>query len=199
MKIESERINKTAILTLNGRLDTANAPLLERKLKQHEAIKEMVLDFEGVDYISSMGLRVLLAAKKALKAEDVKLTIKNMRDSVREVFEMTGFLSLMVQEEKFVVIRKDNPDGSITLSFNGEMKAENVPVVSDELSKIKKQNQDKAVMVILDMEKLSCISSSAVKVFKQAVTDTAWDKKNFSVRNVSYDVQNVLDSEGFNL
>ena len=99
MDIEQERIGKSSVvLTLNGRLDTVNAPLLESRIKEQEDITELTLDFKGVTYISSMGLRVLLAAKKAMKTEGVKLTINNMQDSVREIFEITGFLNLMAQE-----------------------------------------------------------------------------------------------------
>ena len=101
MDIGQERVGKsTVVLTLNGRLDTVNAPLLGSKIKEQEDITELELDFKGVDYISSMGLRVLLQAKKAMKAEGASLIIKNLQDSVREVFEMTGFLNLMTREEK---------------------------------------------------------------------------------------------------
>jgi anti-anti-sigma factor len=96
MDIKQERIDKsTVVLTLNGRLDTVNTPLLESKLKEQEGITELILDFKGVDYISSMCLRVLLHAKRTMKAEGISLNIENMRDSVREIFEMTGFLKLM--------------------------------------------------------------------------------------------------------
>jgi len=99
MNIEQERIGKSTVtLTLHGRLDTVNAPQLESKIKEQEDITELTLDFKGVEYISSMGLRVLLQAKKTLKASGVRLTIINMQDSVREIFEMTGFLNLMAKE-----------------------------------------------------------------------------------------------------
>jgi anti-anti-sigma factor len=99
MDIGQERVGKsTVVLTLNGRLDTVNAPLLESKIKEQEDITELTLDFKGVNYISSMGLRVLLQVKKAMKAEGGKFSIINMQDSVREIFEMTGFLNLMGQE-----------------------------------------------------------------------------------------------------
>jgi len=101
MNIKQEMTGKTtAVLTLNGRLDTVNAPLLESRIKEMENITELTLDFKGVNYISSMGLRVLLQAKKTLKAGGGRMSIINMRDSVREIFEMTGFLNLMEQEEK---------------------------------------------------------------------------------------------------
>ena len=100
MDIEQERAGKSVALALNGRLDTVNAPRLESKIKELEDITELTLDFKEVSYISSMGLRVLLQAKKTMKSNGVKLTIINMRDSVREIFEITGFLNLMAQEEK---------------------------------------------------------------------------------------------------
>jgi anti-sigma B factor antagonist len=197
MNIEQNRVEKSkVVLTLNGRLDTANAPLLERKLKQWgDDITDIVLDFKGLDYISSIGLRVLLQAKKTTKAEGRSLTIINMCDSVREVFEMTGFLNLMVQEEKFVVIRKDEPEG-IALSFNGEMKTENVPAVSKALSEIKFQHTSQPATVILDMGSLSCISSNAVKSLCQAITDTAWNERKLVMRNASPEVQLAFDNEG---
>jgi len=99
MNIEQERIDESTVaLTLFGRLDTINAPQLESKIKEQENITKLTLDFKGVDYISSMGLRVLLQAKKTMKADGIRLTIINMQDSVREIFEMTGFLNLMTQE-----------------------------------------------------------------------------------------------------
>jgi len=100
MEIKQERIGDSkAVLTLNGRLDTVNAPLLESKIKEQEKITELELDFKGLNYISSVGLRILLHAKKDLKARGVRLTIRNMTDSVREIFEMTGFLNLMTRED----------------------------------------------------------------------------------------------------
>jgi anti-anti-sigma factor len=100
MDIGQERVGKsTVVLTLNGRLDTVNAPLLGSKIEEQKDITELELDFKDVTYISSMGLRVLLQAKKTMKAEGVRMSIKNMRDSVREIFEMTGFLNLMMKEE----------------------------------------------------------------------------------------------------
>jgi anti-anti-sigma factor len=100
MNIEQKRIGKSTLeLTLYGRLDAANASLLGDKLKRQEGITEFILDFKGVDYISSLCLRVLLHEKKTMQADGISLIIKNMRDSVREIFEMTGFLKLIEREE----------------------------------------------------------------------------------------------------
>jgi len=195
MTIEHEMTGKsTVLLSLNGRLDTANAPLLERKLKQWgKEITEVVLDFAELEYISSMGLRVLLQAKKTFKTEDRKLTIKNMGDSIREVFEMTGFLNLMVEEEKFVVIRKKEND-AIVLSLNGQMEAENVEMVAKELLAIKQAHyaRGEPATVILDMEHLAFISAHACKLLRHAVDDNNWRGRHLCARNVSIDMGSVL-------
>jgi len=195
MTIEHEMSGKsTVILTLNGRLDTATAPMLERKIKQWgKEITEVALDFAALEYISSMGLRVLLQAKKTFKAEGRKLTIKNMGDPIREVFEMTGFLNLMVDEEKFVVIRKKEPD-AVALLLNGQMEAENVDMVAKELIAIKQAHYAKGepATIILDMEHLSHISAHACKLLRHAVDDTAWKGRHLCARNVSVDMGSAL-------
>ena len=214
MTIEQEKVDmSTALLTLSGRLDTASAPVLERKIKQWgDDITELVLDFADLDYISSMGLRVLLVAKKALKADDRKLTIINMTEPVREVFVMTGFLNLMVQEEKFVVIRRDDPD-AIHLLMNGQMELENIPMVSKELFAIRKEKKStpaareaevseggdgasKTVTVILDMERLTDFAPVTIKHLSQAINDTAWDGRILRIRGAMPKIQALLQGEG---
>ncbi|MCL2066116.1 MAG: STAS domain-containing protein [Treponema sp.] len=97
MTIKTEQNGKTGVIFfLSGRLDTANSPLLERKLKQWGDKKnEITLDFLDLGYISSMGLRVLLHAHKTFMEKNKKMIIKNMNESIREVFEMTGFIKLL--------------------------------------------------------------------------------------------------------
>ena len=204
MTIESSKIDKTiAMLTLSGRLDTANAPMLERKINQWgNEINELVLDFADLEYISSMGLRLLLQTHKSMKEKNKRLMIKNMRDSVREVFEMTGFLKLMVQEEKFVVIRK-NEDGCIVLSFNGEMKPENVSMVKNELLEIKEHESvipsDEKVKIILDMGKLTFASVQALKGLNSAISETAWKDRELHIRNVAENLHDDFIKEGLTI
>jgi anti-sigma B factor antagonist len=212
MTIEHNRINKTTVvLTLTGRLDTASSPLLEQKIKQWgEDIKELILDFSGLSYISSMGLRVLLHSKKEMELESRKLTIKNMGASVRDVFEMTGFLQLMVEEEKFIIIRRNDtaadgspvprasPQAAVVLLLNGQMKSENVPMLSKELSKIKVENtlNKDPVTVILDMEKLTHISPGATNLLKQTIAETDWKFRVIRARNVPEDIQIEMGKHG---
>lgn len=199
MTIEQTKAGKsTAVLTLSGRLDTASAPQLERKIKQWgEETTELILDFADLAYISSMGLRVLLQAKKTFKLEGRRLIIKNMNDTIREVFEMTGFLNLMVQEEKFIVIRKQEQD-AIVLFMNGEIELANIPMVSKELLEIREGGikDAKPVAIIMDMEKLTDFAPAAIKHLSQAIADTAWEGRTIKVRGALPKIQTMLRGEG---
>lgn len=89
---------ETLTFTLEGRLDTTTSPQLEAELKQSVGgMKELIFDFSGVEYISSAGLRVLLAAQKVMNRQgSMKLT--GVNDNVLEVFEITGFIDILTLE-----------------------------------------------------------------------------------------------------
>ena len=80
---------------LVGRLDTVTAPQLESELKESiKDVVELVFDFESLDYVSSAGLRVLLSAQKIMNKQG-SMVIKNVNESVMEVFDVTGFVDLL--------------------------------------------------------------------------------------------------------
>lgn len=80
---------------LVGRLDTITAPELERELQEIlPDVKELVLDFEGLEYISSAGLRVLLSAQKIM-AKQGEMRITHVNETVMEIFEVTGFSDIL--------------------------------------------------------------------------------------------------------
>lgn len=88
------------MLTLNvsGRLDTNTAPLLDAEIKEIGVeTKKLVLDFAGLEYISSAGLRTVLIAQKKMNKQGVML-VKNVNESVMEVFQITGFSDILVIE-----------------------------------------------------------------------------------------------------
>lgn len=85
-------------LALEGRLDTTTAPMLEAEFKNSlDGAEELTLDFAKLEYISSAGLRVLLAAQKAMNKQG-KMVIKNVNSDVMEVFEITGFTDILTIE-----------------------------------------------------------------------------------------------------
>ena len=81
---------------LVGRLDTSTSALLDSRLKEENITENIVvLDFSELEYISSAGLRVLLALKKNLEGQGKHLEIHNINDIVREVFNVTGFINIL--------------------------------------------------------------------------------------------------------
>ena len=87
--------NKLTV-ALDGRIDTLTAPQLESELKPLlNGITELVLDFAQVAYISSAGLRVLLATQKSMRTAGGSLMITNAVPAVREVFDITGFSDIL--------------------------------------------------------------------------------------------------------
>ena len=82
-------------LLLEGRLDTTTSPMLEAELKESmEGITELIFNFEKLDYISSAGLRILLAAQKIMNKQG-SMVVKNVNNVISEVFEVTGFSDIL--------------------------------------------------------------------------------------------------------
>jgi anti-sigma B factor antagonist len=199
MTITSERINQSVVvMCLSGRLDTSTAPQLERKLKHWgEETPEVVLDFMDLTYISSMGLRVLLQAQKIMTAQSRKLVIRNMNESIREVFEMTGFINLMVQEEHFVVSRKEE-GGAVVFSLIGQMDSNNVPTLAEGLEALQAANREieGAVTAILDLGQLSLVTSPAAKLLRETIAHSDWPQRKLFIRNVPEKVREIFTAEG---
>ena len=89
----------TLTLTLTGRLDTTTAPQLEKALQENlDNIHSLTLDFAGVEYISSAGLRVLLSAQKKMNAAAGTMKVTHVNEMVMEVFDITGFADILTIE-----------------------------------------------------------------------------------------------------
>ena len=85
-------------IKLSGRLDTSTSPQLEEELNKNLGnITEIVLDFEKLEYISSAGLRVLLATQKTMNKQG-KMVIRNVGADIMEVFDITGFCDILTIE-----------------------------------------------------------------------------------------------------
>ena len=85
-------------LALEGRLDTTTAPQLEAELRNSmNGITILNMDFEKLEYLSSAGLRVLLAAQKTMNKQG-KMVIRHVNETIREVFEVTGFTGILTIE-----------------------------------------------------------------------------------------------------
>ena len=85
-------------LALEGRLDTTTAPQLETELKgSMDGVTELNMNFEKLEYLSSAGLRVILTAQKTMNKHG-KMVIRHVNETIREVFEVTGFIDILTIE-----------------------------------------------------------------------------------------------------
>ena len=98
MDIEKAAVGTTLTVKVEGRLDTATSPKLEEELKGNvDGVADLVFDFEQLEYISSAGLRVLLSMQKIMNRQG-KMRIKNVNETVMEIFEITGFSDILTIE-----------------------------------------------------------------------------------------------------
>ena len=99
MTIIKNRDGNAVNLALEGRLDTTTAPQLEEALKENmDGVETLTLDMEKLEYVSSAGLRVLLAAQKRMNAVKGTMVLRNVCDDIKEVFEITGFCDILTIE-----------------------------------------------------------------------------------------------------
>ena len=96
MQINKNFTGATLTLKIEGRIDTTTAPALEAELKHSVTsdVQNLIIDFAKVEYISSAGLRVLLAAQKVMKKQGT-MTVQHVNDVIMEVFEVTGFSDIL--------------------------------------------------------------------------------------------------------
>lgn len=98
MTIEKTLNGNELTVNLTGRLDTTTAPQLETELKQNIAgLEKLVLDFAALEYLSSAGLRVLLAAQNAMNKQGAMM-LRNVNDTIQDIFEVTGFSEILTIE-----------------------------------------------------------------------------------------------------
>jgi anti-sigma B factor antagonist/stage II sporulation protein AA (anti-sigma F factor antagonist) len=92
LQIHVDEVDRKVILRIEGRVDAASASVLEKRLQQliDEHRRVLLLDFSRVDYLSSAGMRVLLAATKKLKAQKGQILLFSLDQEVFEIVRMAG-------------------------------------------------------------------------------------------------------------
>ena len=92
MEINKKLENGTLTINLVGRLDAVTSIELDKELKTSlDGVKELIFDLIQLDYIASAGLRILLKYQKFMDKNGNEMKIKNVKDEVKEVLDMTGF------------------------------------------------------------------------------------------------------------
>lgn len=93
LHISVEEIDQKIVLRLDGRIDAATSPALEKKIQAliDENRVKLLLDFTDIDYLSSAGMRVLLAALKKVKAKHGLFALFSLSEDVNEIIRLAGF------------------------------------------------------------------------------------------------------------
>ena len=100
MNIKKKKDGNTLTVIISGRIDTATAPEADATISESlDDVQSLILDFTGVDYISSAGLRMLLALQKKMMARD-GMKLIGVNDDVNDVFEVTGFDEILTYEKR---------------------------------------------------------------------------------------------------
>lgn len=100
MKTNIEQLEDKYLVTLEGELDTAAAAEVEKTLQPLYVAngKDVVIDCEGLEYIASSGLRILISILKGAKSGGSKVVLKNMNEDIKSVFNLTGFINIFEVE-----------------------------------------------------------------------------------------------------
>ena len=92
MNIIKNYNEKELTIIVKDRIDTISAPDFENEINDELGkFDSLIIDFTDLEYISSAGLRVLIATQKKLEPENIQMTIKNVNDTISEIFRMSGF------------------------------------------------------------------------------------------------------------
>lgn len=92
MDIIKKYNEKELTIEVKDRIDTVTAPDFENEiLDEMGKFDSLIIDFTNLEYISSAGLRVLIATQKKLKPENIPMTLINVNDTINEIFRMSGF------------------------------------------------------------------------------------------------------------
>ncbi len=98
MEIIKKQDADALTISIEGRLDTMTAPAFENEIKSSlDGIASLILDFEKLEYVSSAGLRVILAAQKVMNKQG-EMKIHNVNEEIMDVFEITGFTDILTIE-----------------------------------------------------------------------------------------------------
>ena len=98
MTVTKTMEEKVLNVKVEGRLDTATAPALEEELAEvMDEAEELVFDLEGLEYMSSAGLRILLATQKKMSQKG-GMKVINVNDVIKDIFDITGFSGILTIE-----------------------------------------------------------------------------------------------------
>ena len=94
-----EKNGTTLTVKPEGRLDTATSPALQKELQQYmDGVRDILMDFEKVEYISSGGLRLLLATQQQMEDRGGSMRLIHVNALVLDIFDLVGFMDVVTVE-----------------------------------------------------------------------------------------------------
>ncbi len=88
-------------VSLEGKITSKTAPELESEIERMpQDVKTLILDFEGLEYLTSAGLRVLLAAQQKMEEAGSVMKLRNINNAIMNIFNSTGFIDVLTIEEE---------------------------------------------------------------------------------------------------
>lgn len=99
MEIRKEMEAGRLLIQIQGRIDTTTAPILEGELKHSvtNEVQELIFDFGSVEYMSSAGIRVIMAADKVMSRQG-EMKLIHVNDEIMDMLDMTGLTDLLTIE-----------------------------------------------------------------------------------------------------
>ena len=124
MNIQQSTHDSVTILAPTGRIDTTTSRPLEEGIRRvvDDGARDLVIDFGNVDYISSAGLRVFLVLAKRLRDLQGRLVLCGMREPVRQVFHLAGFMPLFRVEASLdgMMLPFSKPSRHMAMNWSAE-------------------------------------------------------------------------------
>ncbi|GMO56258.1 MAG: hypothetical protein Ta2G_16110 [Termitinemataceae bacterium] len=152
-----------ANFTISGSLDADTSPRLTANLENLSGmINEIVFDFTGLEYMSSMGLRAILSAYKIMKAprRGGTFRVKNIPPNIKEVFELSGFMGAFQRDEKLVILEKMVLASEAEYALLGELDSSTASMMEKTFDTLKGKRIKK---LSLDCENLKTISATGCR------------------------------------
>jgi anti-sigma B factor antagonist len=164
--VDDEKTKITYVIS--GRLDAEQSPELEAHLKRVTIpVREIVFDFAGVTYVSSMGLRIVLVAYKLMHSRGGTFRMINIPDAVKDVFELTGFMKTFERDEILVIVQKEKGLVSATYALIGTLDKSTASILKKELMPLSGTNGTQKID--LDCAELTDIDAQGIDAIKKTV------------------------------
>ncbi|MDR3324765.1 MAG: STAS domain-containing protein [Spirochaetaceae bacterium] len=196
MIITERKEGQKYAIALEGRLDATTAPAFEEVFQRlNPIVMEFVLDLSALSYISSLGLRAILTLFKKMKARGGRLSVVNISDKVRPIFEMSGFIDTFVRDEKLVIIEKGRDGDALEYALQGTLDSLEESNLEPCLTRIKKEEGIR--LALLDCAGLVEITPDGCRSLQSLKEGLAAKKRFLHLKNVSEPLARRIEELGF--